>query len=160
MKIRGWAVVLLAGLLLSLPAGYDCDHFAKWLFATAFIHSLAWSVVILWFIHCHKRLIASFFTVIYLLFFLETASYLVVGARINETVMTIVMQTNFQEAWEFACNYLISWRALGALFVACVLYVVMIKWVTGTQLDRLFKAKVQRRGYLRSRGWTWHGYVR
>lgn len=144
MKIRGLAVVLLAGLLLSLPAGYDCDHFAKWLFATAFVHSLAWSVVILWLIHCHKRLIASFFTVIYLLFFLETASYLVVGARINETVMTIVMQTNFQEAWEFARNYLISWRALGVLFVACVLYVVMIRWVTGTQLDRLFKTRLQR----------------
>ena len=144
VKIRGLAVVLLAGLLLSLPAGYDCDHFAKWLFATAFVHSLAWSVVILWLIHCHQRLVASFFTVIYLLFFLETASYLVVGARINETVMTIVMQTNFQEAWEFARNYLISWRALGVLIVACVLYVVMIRWVTGTQLDRLFKTRLQR----------------
>lgn len=135
---------MLAGLLLSVPAGYDCNHFAKWLFATAFVHSMAWSVAILWLIHRSKSLMAGFFTLIYLLFFLETACYLLVGSRINETVMTIAMQTNLQEAGEFAGTYLISWQNLVILIVGGTLFPVLMRWVMTTRLDGLFKSFVHR----------------
>ena len=140
MKLREWAVVLLAGLLLSVPAGYDCYHFAKWLFATAFVCSMAWSVAILWLIHRSKRLTIGFFSLLFLLFFIETACYLFVGARVNETVMIIVMQTHLQEAMEFVRNYLISWRALLVLLLGGGLFYVMMRWVKGTRLDLLFQS--------------------
>ena len=134
MRIREWALVLLAGLLLSVPAGYDCYHFAKWLFATTFVYSMAWSVVILWLIHRSKRLMAIFFSIIFLLFFIETACYLLVGTRINETVMIIVMQTHLQEAMEFVRTYLFSWQALLVLVLGVVFFSVMMRWVMGTKL--------------------------
>ena len=144
MRIREWALVLLAGLLLSVPAGYDCYHFAKWLFATTFVYSMAWSVVILWLFHRSKRLMAIFFSIIFLLFFIETACYLLVGTRINETVMIIVMQTHLQEAMEFVRTYLFSWQALLVLVLGVVFFSVMMRWVMGTKLDLLFKSTKHR----------------
>ena len=144
MDQRGLALVMGAGLLLSIPAGYDCDHFAKWLFATAFVHALAWSVLVLWLIHKNRILQTSFFVVISLLFLFETTCYLLFGSRINETVTTIVMQTDPQEALEFIDSNLFRWQTLTVILGACILFYLLMRWVLSTRLDRLFRSKVFR----------------
>lgn len=167
--IKSSLVVLLATLLLSLPAGYDTNHFAIWMFSTAFIHSLAWSLAILWVVHRRPILMQGFFAVIFLFFFLETTCYLLFGTRINETVMTIVMQTDLQEASSFANSYLISWTALVILVVGCLLFYLMLRWVKVQRLEPLYQPWVSRIlvvvtmvfGFVLpsiSLPWTNHGY--
>ena len=158
-----------AGLLLSIPAGYDCDHFAKWLFATAFVHALAWSILVLWLIHRSRILQTGFFTVISWLFLCETTCYLLFGSRINETVTTIVMQTDLQEAREFIDANLFRWQTLTVILGACILLYILIRWALSTRLDRLFRSKVFRIiaiavmvvGFIFPHielSWTSHGY--
>ena len=158
-----------AGLLLSIPAGYDCDHFAKWLFATAFVHALAWSILVLWLIHRSRILQTGFFTVISWLFLCETTCYLLFGSRINETVTTIVMQTDLQEAREFIDANLFRWQTLTVILGACILLYILIRWALSTRLDRLFRSRVFRIiaiavmvvGFIFPHielSWTSHGY--
>ena len=46
MKRHDIASFLLISILLALPAGYEPGHFAKALFATSFIQSVAYGLVL------------------------------------------------------------------------------------------------------------------
>lgn len=136
--IKGWLLILLGALLLSVPAGYESGHFAKWLFATSFIHSLAWSTVLLLLIDRNHRLKQFFFSILFLLFFLETACYLLFDSRVNETVLTIIMQTDLQEAQEFVGSYLFSWRLGVIVVVGFGMWVGLMRLVVALRLGPLF----------------------
>lgn len=127
--IKGALLILLGALLLSVPAGFESDHFAKWLFATAFVNSLAWSTLVVFAIDRSTLLKRIFFSIIYLLFFLETACYLQFGSRLNETVLTIIMQTDLQEAQEFCASYLVTWQSLFLLLAGLICWLALMRVV-------------------------------
>lgn len=105
----GYSSILSAAvsaLLLSLPAAYEPGHFAKALFATSLCESLAW-VVLLWLATRRFAAARHWFTALAaVLFVVETFTFLRFGSRLNPGLLTIVMQTDAREAWEFLGIYL------------------------------------------------------
>ena len=94
--------VFIFSLLMSLPASYEPNHFAKVFFVTSFFHSLSWGIV-LWVIASTKlrKLSAIALCSAFIFFIIETLCYLRFGSRLNPAVMTLVAQTNAKEVSEF-----------------------------------------------------------
>lgn len=119
--------VILFGLLMALPAGYEPHHFAKVLFAGAWVQSLAYAIV--WVAISKKSHFVRnlFFILLLLLFSVETFVYIAFGSRFNPNILTIVLQTNLREISEFISVY---------IFQPATLMLLAAFILTGTLLFR------------------------
>lgn len=127
MKISNIIFLFAGTLLLALPAGYEPGHFAKVLFAGAFVQSFAWTGIILFLVHrslAAKRTIISLF---YVLCCLETFLFLRFGSRLDPNMLTLALQTNSNEAGEFLSVYLATPFTFIFLIIVSLLYFVLYK---------------------------------
>ena len=110
---------------MSLPASYEPHHFAKALFIGAFIQSLAY-VLLLWFLFRKyvgiKKIV---FTVLFVLFFIETFTYFRFDSRFNPSILTIILQTSVQEISEFIKTFIFSYSILFFIFLTVIIYYIL-----------------------------------
>lgn len=81
----------LISLLLSLPAGYEPDHFAKVLFAGAFIQSLVYGFVLTWLVRTSVRLRRLVVSIVYILFCFESFIFFRFGSRLDPNILTLML---------------------------------------------------------------------
>ena len=112
---------LTATLLLSLPAGYEPDHFAKALFIGAAMQSAAYALILMWVTHRSSTLQNAVLALLYLLFFIETFTYACFGSRLNPAIVTLILQTSWQETAEFARVFLLTPKSLLCIAVGMAL---------------------------------------
>jgi len=95
-------------MLMSLPASYEPNHFAKALFGGAYIQSLAYSIIIAWL--TRKTITARILILVMssLLFYVETYCFFCFGSRLNPGIMTLLLQTTPREATEFIQTFIFS----------------------------------------------------
>ncbi len=104
--------VVTCALLLSLPASYEPHHFAKTLFAGALIQSVAYSIVLAWLTRKSHALRIASLVILFLLFSLETYTYVTFASRLNPSILTLILQTTWREIQEFFTVYVLTWRTL------------------------------------------------
>lgn len=118
--------VLLCTLLLSIPASYEPHHIAKTLFFGAFIQSLAYSLILAFFASKWKIFKIVVFSVLYLLFSVETFTYIVFNSRFNPSILTLILQTSLKEISEFTSVYLLNWKVILYVLLLIVLYAFIL----------------------------------
>ena len=119
--------IIVCTLLLSLPASYEPHHFAKTLFIGAFIQSLAYSLLIWLLINKSVGLKKVVFTILFVLFFIETFTYFRFDSRFNPSILTIILQTSIQEISEFFKTFVFSYSIFGFVFLTVVVYFILYK---------------------------------
>lgn len=139
MKKNSFVFLLVATVLMALPASYEPHHFAKALLAGALLQSFAYSLVMLALTYKSVVLKRLFFTILYLLFCTESFLFFRFGSRLDPNMLTLMLQTSARETREFASVYLLSPSTLYILviFIACYtgIYLLLgketppIKWM-------------------------------
>lgn len=118
--------VLVCTLLLCIPAGYEPHHFAKVLFAGAFVQSLSYVLLAWWLTRQNMLGRTLVFTLAYLLFIIETFTFVFFESRFDPGILTLILQTNGRELSEFFQIYVWSAGTLLFLFGVVVLYVLLL----------------------------------
>ena len=120
--------VLVCTLLLCIPAGYEPRHFAKLLFAGAFVQSLFYVLLSWWLTRRSAWGRITVFTIAYLLFIVETFTFVFFESRFDPGILTLILQTNGREVSEFFQTYV--WSAGTLLFLIAVIVVYgLLLWV-------------------------------
>ena len=140
----GILLLLLAVLFLSLPAGYENEAFAKGAFLTAFVSSLAWTILAFYLMRDHQVMKVLFFTIVFVLFALETAVYLRFGSRVDANIITLLMQTDWAEAREFISAYLLDWKILCLFLCVVGVYYLLIYVLKRIHIKYLVQSKLFR----------------
>ena len=140
----GILLLLLAVLFLSLPAGYENEAFAKGAFLTAFVSSLAWTILAFYLMRDHQVMKVLFFTIVFVLFALETAVYLRFGSRVDANIITLLMQTDWAEAREFISAYLLDWKILCSFLCVVGVYYLLIYVLKRIHIKYLVQSKLFR----------------
>lgn len=140
----GILLLLLAVLFLSLPAGYENEVFAKGAFLTAFVSSLAWTILAFYLMSYCRVIKVCFFTIIFILFALETAIYLRFGSRIDANIITLLMQTDWAETREFIAAYLLNWKTLCTFLCIIGVYCLLIHVIKKIHIKCLIQSKLYR----------------
>ena len=123
--------VLVCTLLLCIPAGYEPRHFAKVLFAGAFVQSLFYALVAWWLTRRSSWGRVAVFTIAYLLFIVETFTFVFFQSRFDPGILTLILQTNGREVNEFFQTFVCSASTL--LFLAAVVVVYgLLLWIFGS----------------------------
>ena len=108
MKRHDIASFLLISILLALPASYEPGHFAKALFVTSFIQSVAYGLMLTLLIRKSIWLRHSVVGFVFILFCLESFLFFRFGSRFDPNILTLILQTTGSETKEFASVYLTS----------------------------------------------------
>ena len=140
----GILLLLLAVLFLSLPAGYENEAFAKGAFLTAFVSSIAWTILAFYLMRDYRVMKVLFFTVIFILFALETAVYLRFGSRVDANIITLLMQTDWAETREFIAAYLLNWKTLCTFLCIIGVYCLLIHVIKKIHIKCLIQSKLYR----------------
>lgn len=140
----GILLLLLAVLFLSLPAGYENEAFAKGAFLTAFVSSLTWTILAFYLIRDRQVIKVLFFTIIYILFALETSLYLRFGSRVNGNIITLLMQTDWAETREFIAAYLLDWKIFCMFLCVIGVYCLLIHIVKRIHIKHLVQSRLYR----------------
>lgn len=124
-NIMNLLYVIICSLLLALPASYEPNHFAKALFVGAFVQSLAYMVVFN--LLCKKLLILRkvVFVFLFILFTLETYTYVFFDSRFNPGMWTLVLQTSLQEIKEFFTVFFFKIEVLIAIISLSVVFICL-----------------------------------
>ena len=133
--------MLVSVVLLALPAGYEPHHFAKALFLGALVQSFAYGCVVLTLTYRSVALKRIVFTILYLLFCLESYLFIGFASRLDPNMLTLMLQTSWRETTEFASVYLMSLSTLSFLVIAVACYIFIyrllgdrksqVKWLRG-----------------------------
>ena len=118
--------VLLCTLLLSIPASYEPHHIAKTLFFGAFIKSLAYSLILAFFTYKWRMARIIAFSILYLLFSIETFTYIVFDSRFNPAILTLILQTSSQEISEFITVYFCTFKSVFVILLLLIVYVFIL----------------------------------
>lgn len=118
--------VLLCTFLLSIPASYEPHHIAKALFFGAFIKSLAYSLILAFFTYKWRMARIIAFSILYLLFSIETFTYIVFDSRFNPAILTIILQTSSQEISEFITVYFCTFKSVFVILLLLIVYVFIL----------------------------------
>ena len=119
--------IFLTTLLLALPASYEPHHFAKALFLGSFFQSLAFAFVLMWLTkRCHRCRMATWL-VLFLLFVVETFTYLRFDSRFNPGILVLVLQTNWREMREFFSVYVLTLPSMLLLLNVVVVLLALLK---------------------------------
>lgn len=118
MKFSNILFLFIITGLLALPASYEPHHFAKALLVGALMQSFAYGSIMLLVARRWRWLKRLLFTVVYILFCVETFLFLRFGSRLDPNMLTMALQTNMHEAGEFVSIYLVSLFTLVFLIVA------------------------------------------
>lgn len=133
-KIATILFVLFATLLMSIPASFEINHFAKTLFCGAFAVSLAMSIVLAWITQNNLIVRKICMYVLMFLFTVETYIFICYGSRFDPNILTLILQTNTSEVIEFFKVYLLSVKSLIviAFIIICCLLVAKLLSTRGS----------------------------
>lgn len=102
---------------MALPASYEPNHFAKVLFIGAFVQSLAY-IMLVYLLSKKIPKIKKIWTVIILfLFSIETYTYFFFESRFNPNILTLILQTSWQEIKEFFVVFVFNYKLLITLLL-------------------------------------------
>ena len=127
--------IIVCTLLMSLPASYEPHHFAKALFAGALVQSFGYTLLLWLFTRKSAGIKKFVFTFLFVLFFIETFTYLRFDSRFNPSILTIILQTSIQETIEFLKTFVFSFSVLALIVVTVVVYYLLFKLIFNS--DRL-----------------------
>lgn len=126
--------VLVFSLLLSIPAAYSKEHFAKFVFLLSFLHSFSWSIVFCLLFRKHYMRVI-FFLLLMFLFIIELFCAFKLGARFSSNTMLLILQTNSEEIHTFFTNYIWNWETF--IFIFSFLTLCLLMSYLGKKLSKL-----------------------
>ena len=126
-------VVVIYTLLLALPASFEPNHFAKALLLGAIMHSFVYSIFLAWLSGKNKLLKYIIVVLLLLLCLTETFIYLNFNSRFNPNILTLIIQTTYNEANEFIDTFILQLYPLLVLVVLLILSVFVIYIVSNTK---------------------------
>ena len=142
MKLNNVLFLIIATLLMALPASYEPHHFAKTLFMGALLQSFTISTFMLCLVRksiVWKRVIL---TVLYLLFCLETYVYIQFQSRFDPNMLTLILQTNTREASEFFSVFILSLPTLILFVIMAIGLYAILKSMRLSRNIAFFKKKI------------------
>lgn len=121
--------IIACTLMMSLPASYEPNHFAKILFTGAFIQSLSYSIIISWITKKTINIRIFIIILLSLIFYVETYSFFCFGSRLNPGIMTLILQTTPREIIEFIHIFVFSplnvvFLFIGGLSLCLIIYII------------------------------------
>ena len=134
--------VLLCTLLLSVPASYEPHHFAKVLFLGAFVQSLAYSLILALLTYKWRIIRIIAFSLLYLIFSIETFTYIFFDSRFNPAILTFILQTSSQEISEFITVYLCTFKSVFIILALFVIYGFILRLLSCSKSRLSLKAKI------------------
>lgn len=133
--------IIICTLLMSLPASYEPNHFAKALFCGAFIQSLSYTIII----YCitKKSRVAKSFIITFLgiIFYIETYSFFCFGSRLNPGIMTLILQTTTGEIKEFLHTFFFSPLNIALSVVFWISLYLIISIVNNKEKKRILSSR-------------------
>ena len=119
--------LLLFTLLMGVPSMYHYDglHFVL----TAMVHALSYSILFLYITYKYKIAKTIVFTFLYILFFIETFTFLYFGSRLDSNIMMLILQTDLHEIKGFFSLYVFSVKTLIFIVIFIVLYYLSLKHI-------------------------------
>lgn len=125
--------IIACTLMMSIPASYEPNHFAKALFVGSFFQSLSYTLLIFLLVRNNYAIRQVILTLLYILFFLETFTYIRFDSRLDPSIVTLILQTSPQETKEFLSIYLLDTTVLLSLLCMIVCYVLLFYILKFTQ---------------------------
>ena len=129
LHARDWLFVTVSTLLMSLPAGYEPHHFAKTLFAGAFVQSMAYSILLAYLTRKSVLVRNIVLVMLALLFGTETFTFLMFGSRFDPGILTLVLQTSRKEIGEFFQVYVLHPLPLLAIVGGVGVVILLLRFV-------------------------------
>lgn len=120
--------IVLMTLLMALPAGYD-HRFVNNLFRAGLVQAFGYSVVMLVLSWNSVWLRRIFFTIAYILMIVETFLYIKFGSRLDPNMLTLMLQTSWNEIKEFTLVYMMSPYTMMFFAVSIIAYVACLKLI-------------------------------
>lgn len=119
--------LLLFTMLMGIPSMYHFDglHFVL----TAMVHALSYSILFLYIAYKSKIAKTIIFTILYILFFIETFTFLYFGSRLDSNITMLILQTDLHEIRGFFSLYVFSVKTLIFVVIAIVLYYLLLKHI-------------------------------
>mgnify|MGYP002859730615 CR=1 FL=1 len=128
--------LVIVTILLALPASYEPHHFAKTLFVGALGQSFAYACVLALLTLWSKSLRRIVFTIVFVLFCVESFLFFRFGSRFDPNMLTMMLQTSWRESTEFFAVYILSLRSLLFLCGAAVLFILLQRCMESPRLTR------------------------
>ncbi len=129
MKVSNLVFLITATLLLAIPASYESHHFAKALLAGALLQSAAYSLILLVLTFRSVPLKRIVFTILFILFGVESFLYFRFDSRLDPNMLTLMLQTTAHETREFASVYLSSPSTFFFIFLFLVSYLGIYRFL-------------------------------
>lgn len=133
--------ILVCTLIMSIPASYEPNHFAKALFIGSFFQSLSYTLLIFLLVRKNYKIRLAIFTLLYILFFLESFTYIRFDSRLDPSIVTLILQTSLQETKEFLSTYFLDTTVILSLLCMIICYVLLFYLLKITQHITLFSLK-------------------
>lgn len=127
MKFSNLIYLTTISLLLAFPAGLDTNRFAKGYFISALLQSFTYACVITFLSHKSIKVKRIFFTIVYLLFCAECFIYFKFGSRFDPNILTMILQTSWNEIQEFFTIYMLSISTLLSIVGGAIMYILFYK---------------------------------
>lgn len=137
--MKKYLCLLLFVLLMGIPSMYHYDgiHFV----ITAMVHALSYSILFLYISYKSKIAKAIIFTILYILFFLETFTFLHFGSRFDPNIAMLVLQTDLHEIKGFFSLYVFSTKTLFFGLIVIFLYFIFLKHIVLSEFTMWFRDK-------------------
>lgn len=119
--------IIVCTLLIALPASYEPHHFAIALLLGSVCQSLAYIILLFFIIRKYTALKNLVFSALFLLFCIESFTYLLFGSRLNPAILTLILQTSQQEIKEFFQTFILTFKGLFYLLLFIVIYWLIFK---------------------------------
>lgn len=118
--------ILLFTFLMAIPSMYHFD--SRGIVLTAFVQSFSYSLL---FLFLAKNIIfrVSIYTILYILFIIETFTFIFFGSRFDPNILSLILQTDFQEIKGFFHLYIFSFKSLIYFLMIILLYVFFLKTI-------------------------------
>ncbi|MBR5062200.1 MAG: phosphoethanolamine transferase [Prevotella sp.] len=131
--------ILLFTLLLAIPSMYHFD--SRGLVVTAFVQALSYSILLLYLSNKSKIARIIIYTILYVLFTLETFTFIHFGSRLDPNILTLILQTDLQEIKGFFSLYVFSVRSVFYFVIVILLYYLFLKHIVISDFTIWFRKK-------------------
>ncbi|MGM9842583.1 MAG: hypothetical protein ACI31D_10325 [Candidatus Limisoma sp.] len=108
VQVKDIIFIVITTVLLAVPSGFTADHFAKVMFVSSFLHTFAYTIPLAALTARSTAWRNVALGVIVVLFALEVYVFTKLGCRINANILSVALQTNASETWEFLNLHVLS----------------------------------------------------
>lgn len=122
-KLSNLLFLIIGSFLMALPGSYEPNHFAKVLFIGAFIQSLAYMIILNWLSSRFPLLRKICYIILFILFFLETYTYIFFDSRFDPGILTLILQTSLKEVKEFFNVFFFNYSVYLYIIFIAILFI-------------------------------------